>query len=202
MVIILLILITLSVDSVWMLLGENCCWSLLALKGLMSSHNTTPSLGRSICMTTLKMLGGRGQLVNNVLYGEAPLRTNPLTLLYTIFDRKGSPSHIPSIGKMVPHSHTYNQGHSTWVTPLWYLSFSLPVLFHNGFSVELSKFEANIERDKEKEVEHNMSTIFLQVNQVLLMSQIVVKNFATLCCIRKMRSLHKTETFLSTFLQA
>ena len=37
MVIILLILITLSVDSVWMLLGENCCWSLLALKGLSHS---------------------------------------------------------------------------------------------------------------------------------------------------------------------
>ena len=34
MVIILLILITLSLDSVWILLGENCCWSLLALKGL------------------------------------------------------------------------------------------------------------------------------------------------------------------------
>ena len=35
MVIILLILITLSLDSVWILLGENCCWSLLALKGLI-----------------------------------------------------------------------------------------------------------------------------------------------------------------------
>ena len=34
MVIILLILITLSLDSVWILLGETCCWSLLALKGL------------------------------------------------------------------------------------------------------------------------------------------------------------------------
>ena len=33
MMIILLILITLSLDSVWMLLGENCCWSLLGLKG-------------------------------------------------------------------------------------------------------------------------------------------------------------------------
>ena len=33
-VIILLILITLSLDSVWILLGETCCWSLLALKGL------------------------------------------------------------------------------------------------------------------------------------------------------------------------
>ena len=35
MMIILLILITLSLDSVWILLGENCCWSLLAFKGLM-----------------------------------------------------------------------------------------------------------------------------------------------------------------------
>ena len=34
MVIILLILIALSLDSVWILLGETCCWSLLALKGL------------------------------------------------------------------------------------------------------------------------------------------------------------------------
>ena len=34
MMIMLLILITLSLDSVWILLGENCCWSLLALKGL------------------------------------------------------------------------------------------------------------------------------------------------------------------------
>ena len=94
---------------------------------------------------------------------------------------------------MVPRSHTYNQGHSTWVTLLWYLSFSLPMLFCNGFSVELSKFEANIERDRKKEVEHNMSTIFLQLTQVL-MSQIVVKNFATLCCICKIHSLHKTYT--------
>ena len=38
MVIILLILITLSLDSVWILLGENCCWSLLALKGLSQLH--------------------------------------------------------------------------------------------------------------------------------------------------------------------
>ena len=32
-----------------------------------------------------------------------------------------------------------NQGHSTWVTLLLYLSFSLPVLFYDGFSVELSQ---------------------------------------------------------------
>ena len=34
MMIILLILITLSLDSEWILLGENCCWSLLGIKGL------------------------------------------------------------------------------------------------------------------------------------------------------------------------
>ena len=28
------ILATLSLDNVWTLLGENCCWSLLGLKGL------------------------------------------------------------------------------------------------------------------------------------------------------------------------
>ena len=34
MMIILLTLIALSLGSVWILLGENCCWSLLGLKGL------------------------------------------------------------------------------------------------------------------------------------------------------------------------
>ena len=34
-VIILLILITSSLHNVWVLLGESCCWSLLALKGLI-----------------------------------------------------------------------------------------------------------------------------------------------------------------------
>ena len=33
LVIILLILVTLSLDNVWTSLGENCCWSLLGLKG-------------------------------------------------------------------------------------------------------------------------------------------------------------------------
>ena len=33
-VIIFYILTTLSLDNVWRLLGENCCWSLLGLKGL------------------------------------------------------------------------------------------------------------------------------------------------------------------------
>ena len=39
MMIILLILITLSLDSAWILLGENCCWSLLGLKGLIMKLN-------------------------------------------------------------------------------------------------------------------------------------------------------------------
>ena len=34
LVIILLILVTLSLDNVWTSLGENCCWSPLGLKGL------------------------------------------------------------------------------------------------------------------------------------------------------------------------
>ena len=40
MMIILLILITLSLDSVWILLGENCCWSVLGLKGLNKGKMT------------------------------------------------------------------------------------------------------------------------------------------------------------------
>ena len=34
LVIILLILLTLSLENVWIMLRENCCWSLLGLKGL------------------------------------------------------------------------------------------------------------------------------------------------------------------------
>ena len=48
------------------------------------------------------------------------------------------------------------------------------MLFCNGFSVELSKFEHNIERRREKDVEHSLSTLFLQLTQVL-MSRIVGK---------------------------
>ena len=46
------------------------------------------------------------------------------------------------------------------------------MLFCNDFSVEVSKFEAIFERDREKEVEHNMSTLLLLLTQVL-MSRIV-----------------------------
>ena len=46
MMIILLILITLSLDSVWILLGENCCWSLLGCKGLSVGINVVSILSR------------------------------------------------------------------------------------------------------------------------------------------------------------
>ena len=32
---IVLTLITISLGNIWILLGENCCWSLLGLKGLI-----------------------------------------------------------------------------------------------------------------------------------------------------------------------
>ena len=50
-------------------------------------------------------------------------------------------------------------------------AFSFPVLFCNRFAVDLSKFEANIE-EREKEVKHSMSTLFLLLTQVL-MSQVI-----------------------------
>ena len=55
------------------------------------------------------------------------------------------------------------------------LSFSLPIVLCNDFSVELSNnFEANIEREREKEVHHNMSTFFPQLHlchAVVILSQ-------------------------------
>lgn len=44
----------------------------------------------------------------------------------------------------------YNRGHSARVT-LWYLPFTF-------FSVELSNFWANNETEREKDIEHSMST--------------------------------------------
>jgi len=43
-VIIFYILTTLSLDNVWTLLGENCCWSLLGLKGLRKKNKFGLSL--------------------------------------------------------------------------------------------------------------------------------------------------------------
>ena len=37
-----------------------------------------------------------------------------------------------------------------------------------GFLVELSNFEANIEREREEDVEHSTSMLFLQVTQILM----------------------------------
>lgn len=46
------------------------------------------------------------------------------------------------------------------------------MLYSNGFSVELSSFEVNIEKEGLKEVERNMTTLVIQLTQVL-MSRIV-----------------------------
>ena len=63
-------------------------------------------------------------------------------------------------------SVTLNLGHIALVP-----AFCLPMLFWNRFSVDLSKFEANFE-EREKEVKHSMSTLFLLLTQVL-MSQVM-----------------------------
>ena len=52
MVIILLILITLSLDSVWILLGENCWWSLLALKGFTPVTHRICRLKKHLTVTS------------------------------------------------------------------------------------------------------------------------------------------------------
>lgn len=57
------------------------------------------------------------------------------------------------------HKNSADQGYSTWVTLLWYLPFSLLMLFCNCFLVELSIFE---ERERDIYAEHKMSTLFLQ----------------------------------------
>lgn len=46
------------------------------------------------------------------------------------------------------------------------------MLYSNGFSVELSSFEVNIEKEGGKEVKRNMTTLVIQLTQVL-MSRIV-----------------------------
>ena len=55
LVIILLILITLSLDNVWILLGENWCWSPLTHKGLIAS--------RFLVRVIMVVGAGRGPLV-------------------------------------------------------------------------------------------------------------------------------------------
>ena len=47
-VIIVYILTTLSLDNVWTLLGENCCWSLLGLKRLKGKQETPHSFRKHI----------------------------------------------------------------------------------------------------------------------------------------------------------
>ena len=57
-------------------------------------------------------------------------------------------------------SRTLNLGHTALVPAL--------MLVSNGFLVELSNFEANIEREREKDVEYSMLRLFLQLTQILM----------------------------------
>ena len=86
---------------------------------------------------------------------------------------------------------TNNQGLSTWATLFWYLSFSLPMLFCNGFSMICPSSRSTLKADGEKEVEHNMSTLCLRVLQLtqVLMTRIV----ASFVIIKRSRTLIKVE---------
>ena len=45
-------------------------------------------------LVAMVLRGGWGGVLNNVLYGDAPPRDPTLTLLYTVYDRKGYPFNI------------------------------------------------------------------------------------------------------------
>ena len=55
---------------------------------------------------------------------------------------------------------TLNLGNATLIPALMLVSI--------GCLVELSNFEANIEREREEDVEHSTSMLFLQVTQILM----------------------------------
>ena len=57
-------------------------------------------------------------------------------------------------------SRTLNVGNATLIPALMLVSI--------GFLVELSNFEANIEREREEDVEHSTSTLLLQLTQILM----------------------------------
>ena len=58
LVVIWLILITISLDNVWILLGENWCWSLLGLKGLIHVSVSNVMVPGWIPLTGLSWLQG------------------------------------------------------------------------------------------------------------------------------------------------
>ena len=57
-------------------------------------------------------------------------------------------------------SRTLNLGNATLIPAFMLVSI--------GFLVELSNFEANIEREREEDVEHSTSTLLLQLTQILM----------------------------------
>ena len=52
--------------------------------------------------------------------------------------------------------------------------------WQNTIKVELSNFEANIERERKKDFEHDIAALFLQLTQVLIMSPIIAKGTITI----------------------
>ena len=52
--------------------------------------------------------------------------------------------------------------------------------WQHTIKVELSNFEANIERERKKDFEHDIAALFLQLTQVLIMSPIMAKGRITI----------------------
>ena len=135
--IILLILITSSHDNVWISLGENCCWSLLALKGL----NLLKMLGQYLCLLTARFFAGKCDLfllftwcdshqtvvVIHISIGSTHGCKNFWTHLWA--DTFTDAINIGTMGKMVAFLHTarisykYQQNEYvtliSWVHKLW-----------------------------------------------------------------------------------
>ena len=73
MMIILLILITLSLDSVWILVGENYCWSLLGLKGSKECKEKNGSYSKFSCSSPSSLFISLIQEAETLLQEERKL---------------------------------------------------------------------------------------------------------------------------------
>ena len=125
--IILLILITSSHDNVWISLGENCCWSLLGLKGVKP---TKKMLGQYLCVLTARFLAGNCDLfllftwcdshqtvvVIHISIGSTHGRKNFWTNLWT--DTFTDAINIVTMGIMVAFLRTARISYNTSKTSL------------------------------------------------------------------------------------
>ena len=67
---------------------------------------------RKLTRETKVQLNNPRGVVNKVLYGEAPIRGPTLSLLYTIFDRKGKPFIYLPLKNDTPFTYRYRTSHS------------------------------------------------------------------------------------------